>query len=103
MNTEIINLKIDPATKKEAQKVAEELGFSLSSILKGYLKHFIRTKKVRFSLVEEEPSEYLIQMLQDSNEDIKAGRVISFKNWEEEKKYLEEKILKDELKQNPKN
>lgn len=73
MNTAIVNIKIDEATKKEAQKVAAELGFSLSSILKAYIKQFVKTKRVTFSL-KEEPSEYLKRTIKRARKDLKAGK-----------------------------
>lgn len=96
MNTEAINIKIDHKTKKAAQKLAEDLGFSLSSLLKAYLRHFLKTKTVHFSAVDEEPSDYLLEALRKSDEDVKAGRVRTFKDFEEEKQFLEAMIAKDE-------
>lgn len=74
MNTAVINIKVEPNTKRNAQKIAEELGLSLSSVINGLLKQFVRTKAVTFSLPEE-PSEYMIKSLKEAEEDIKAGRV----------------------------
>lgn len=74
MNTTIVNVKIDVATKKEAQKVAEELGLSLGSLVRGYLKHLIKTKRVEFDL-SEEPSEYLIQAIKEAEVDWEKGNV----------------------------
>lgn len=96
MYTTVVNVKIDPKTKKQAQKVAEELGFSLSALIKGYLKQLIHTKRVSFDL-SEEPSEYLIQSIKEAEEDIKAGRVISFKNPDDALTYLD-KMIKNEQK-----
>jgi addiction module RelB/DinJ family antitoxin len=75
MDTAVINIKVQPELKKQAQKVANDMGISLSSVIKRYLKQFIKTKTVEFSTSSEEPTEYLIQMLKESEEDIKAGRV----------------------------
>lgn len=68
MNTIIINFKTEPKVKKEAMKIADELGFSLSSILNAYLKNFIRTKKINYSLNESEPSEYLLKLLANKSQ-----------------------------------
>lgn len=75
MNTAVVNVKIDPKTKKEAQKVARDLGVSLSSLIKAYLKEIIRTKTVTFSARPEVPSEWLIKTLKQAEADRKAGRV----------------------------
>lgn len=78
MNTAVINIKINPKVKTKAQKIASELGFSLSSLINGYLNQLIRTKTVHFSTREEIPSEYMIQALKEAEEDRKAGRFYSF-------------------------
>lgn len=76
MNTASIFVKTDPRVKEEAKKTAEELGFSLSSIINAFLRQFVKTKTINFSaLSEEEPSDYLIETLKKSEEDIKLGRV----------------------------
>lgn len=74
MQTAVVNVKINPRVKKEAQKVAEELGFSLSSLINGYLKHLVRVKSVNFSL-EENPSDYMIKSLEESKKDVREGKV----------------------------
>ena len=75
MNTAVINIKVQPDIKKKAQMVASELGFSLSSLINAYLKQLVKTKTVTFSTSSEEPTEYLLQVLRESKEDIKAGRI----------------------------
>ena len=74
MNTAVINLKVEPRLKAQAQRVAGELGLSLGAIIKGYLKQLIRTKTVTFSSASEIPNEYLIKILKESEADRKAGR-----------------------------
>lgn len=75
MNTAVVNVKVDPMVKKSAQKIARELGISLSGLINGYLRQLIRTKTVTFSTNREIPSDYMIKALKESEEDIKAGRV----------------------------
>jgi len=94
MNTAVINIKTEPQVKKQAQVVAEKMGISLSSLINGFLRHLIKTKTVTFT-AREDPSPWLIQALKESREDIKAGRVISFKTWEEENRYLDKLIADD--------
>ncbi len=94
MNTSVVNVKVNSEIKKKAQQVAEELGFSLSGLINGYLRQLIKTKTVHFS-VSEEPSDYFIKSMKEAKEDIKAGRIISFENWEEEEKYLNQLIEND--------
>jgi addiction module RelB/DinJ family antitoxin len=92
MDTAIINIKIEPAVKKQAQKLAADLGLSLSSVIKAYLKQFLRTKTISLSTVSEEPSDYLIKALKESREDIKAGSVVSFESGKDALTYLDSMI-----------
>lgn len=47
----IINIKADKEVKENAQKLAHELGLSLSSVINASLKQFIRSRKVEFSVI----------------------------------------------------
>jgi addiction module RelB/DinJ family antitoxin len=74
MNTAIINIKTNPKVKKQAQKVAEDLGLSLSAVINGYLKQFVRSKSFQVTLRNiEEPSDYLMQALHQSQVDEVEG------------------------------
>lgn len=55
MKTAVLNIKIDPKVKSEAQKVADELGFTLSAIINASLKNLARSKTVSFSVLEPSP------------------------------------------------
>lgn len=72
MNSTVINFKVDPKLKKDGQKLAHDLGLTLSTMLKSLLTKAVREKKVELEL---EPTPYLEQMLKESEEDRKAGRV----------------------------
>ncbi len=78
MNTAVINIKTNPEIKAQAKQVAEELGFNLSSLINAYLRQLVKTKTVNFSVSDEVPTEYLLNMLKESEEDIKKGRVSPF-------------------------
>lgn len=73
-NTVAINIRTDIKIKSKAQDIAEKLGLSLSAVINAYLKQFVRTKSVSFSL-EERPSEFLKKTLAQSKKDIKNGFV----------------------------
>lgn len=75
MDTAVINVKIQPSLKKQAQNIAKKLGINLSSLIKAYLKQLVRTKAISFSVTEEEPTDYLLRAIKESKEDIRAGRV----------------------------
>jgi len=73
MNYAVVTTKIDPQTKKEAMKTAEELGMPLSVVIKAFLKQFIRTKSVEFSARDEEPNEYLKSVMKQAENNWKKG------------------------------
>lgn len=94
MNTAVINIRTDLGLKSAAQKVAEELGFSISSLVNAYLKQLVKTKTVHFSEAEE-PSDYLIQLMKEAEEDRKAGRVSpSFDNAKDAIEWLDSSFKK---------
>lgn len=95
MNTASILIKVDPQIKSTAQKTAEKMGLSLTSVINHYLKHFIITETITFSTRDETPSQYLIDSLKESEADVKAGRVIRFKNAQEELDYLDKEIANE--------
>lgn len=74
MSTSVINVKIDQKTKKAAQQVAGKLGLTLSGVINGFLKQFVRTRTVTFS-VSDKPTPFLIKQLEESRKDVEAGRV----------------------------
>src|SRR3989338_10548619 len=51
----MINIKADREVKIQAQKTAKRLGVPLSLVINNYLRDFIRTKEVRFSLRDTLP------------------------------------------------
>ena len=80
MNSTVINIKTDIKIKKEAQKIAADLGLSLSGAINGFLKQLIRNKAVVFTLNEDAPSDYLLSSIKESRDERKAGDFHSFKN-----------------------
>lgn len=76
-------------------ETANSLGMPLSVIIKAFLKQFIRTKSVFFSADSETPSAHLLESLKKSEEDAKAGRVISFKTGQDALNYLDKEIKND--------
>jgi addiction module RelB/DinJ family antitoxin len=93
MNTAVIIAKTEPQVKIKAQKIAKDLGLSLSSLINAWLRQLIKTKTVVFSAVSksEEPTQYLLDSLRESKRDIKAGRVSpSFDNADDAINWLED-------------
>jgi addiction module RelB/DinJ family antitoxin len=53
MNKTVINIKADKEVKEAAQDIARQLGMPLSTIINAYLRQFVRTKEIYFSLEGE--------------------------------------------------
>ncbi len=85
----VINIKTDKKVKRNAQKVAEDLGFSLSAVINAYLKQFVRNKEVYFGLVPRMSSE-LEELLGKVETDIEEKKNISpaFSSRREVKEHL---------------
>ena len=90
MNT-TIHIKTDIQTRDSAKKVVEDFGFTLTSLVNAMLKQIARTKRLTLSL-DETPNQYMIDALKQSEEDVKAGRVISFESGQEALEYLAKEI-----------
>ena len=96
MNTSVINIRTQPDVKKAAQQVAEDLGMNLSVLINGFLKNLIKTNTISLK-VSEEPSEYLINSIKETEEDVKNGRVSPlFENADEAVAWLNDKDKKYE-------
>lgn len=69
----LLNIKTDRKLKQDAQKVAQELGLPLGTIINSYLKELIREKRVMFSSPPV-PNQRTQKMLKKIDADIAAGR-----------------------------
>ncbi len=69
----LINIKTEKELKKNAQKVAEELGLPLGTILNAYLRELVREKRVVFS-VPELPNIHTQKILDNIASDIKLKK-----------------------------
>ncbi|OGH18948.1 MAG: hypothetical protein A2868_03755 [Candidatus Levybacteria bacterium RIFCSPHIGHO2_01_FULL_40_15b] len=89
MNTAVIITKTEPATKVQAQRLAKDLGVSLSSLINAYLRQLVRTRRVEFDLGEE-PSSRLKKILRQAEKNWKSGNHSpAFKTGEEAVAWLE--------------
>lgn len=82
--TTVIHLKADKEVKENAQKLAKELGLSLSDVINASLRNFIRTRAITFSDVPTITPQFA-KKLDRIMKDIKAGKNLSpgFKTAEE--------------------
>lgn len=74
MSYTVVSAKIDPQTKEKAMATADALGMPLSVVIKAFLKQFIRTKTVTFSIQDEIPNEHLKSVLKQAKKNLKEGK-----------------------------
>lgn len=89
MSKIVINIKTDLKIKKEAKKIASELGLTLSSVINVQLRQFIKSKSIFCSLDYEIPTKELLLDLKQAQSDYKKGDVYSFENTDEAIKFLD--------------
>jgi addiction module RelB/DinJ family antitoxin len=69
----MINIKAETSLKREAQKLAEDLGLSLSTVVNYFLKQFVSERKITFT-DHPMPNKATRMLLEKIDRDIKAGR-----------------------------
>lgn len=72
----VINIKADKEVKENAQKLAGELGLSLSAVMNAHLKQFIRNRSVYFSSLPKMSPE-LEKLIGPIEKDIKNKKNLS--------------------------
>ncbi|MDD3046538.1 MAG: hypothetical protein PHH88_02635 [Candidatus Pacebacteria bacterium] len=86
----VVNIKTEKEVKESAQKIAKELGISLSDVVNASLHNFIRMREVRFSDSFRMTKE-LEDLLTEVEKDIKNKKNISkgFSSFSEVNKHLD--------------
>ncbi len=86
----IINIKTEKEVKENAQRLAKELGLSLSDVLNASLRNFIRTREVYFSHTPR-MTEELENLIEKTEKDIALNKNMSprFNDAKEAIKYLD--------------
>lgn len=88
----LISIKTDIEVKRGIQRIAEELGIPLSTIVNAYFKRLLRERRVDFVLPLQ-PNKKTAKLLRQAHEDYKKSRNISpaFENADDAIAYLEGK------------
>ncbi|MEK7645199.1 MAG: hypothetical protein AAB391_02685 [Patescibacteria group bacterium] len=74
--------KVDKRLKVAAQKTAEELGFQLGTIVNAYLRQFVRTKEVSFSM-NLRPTRRLLRSIEIAEKELASGKLKKFTDIED--------------------
>ncbi len=73
----LISIKADKEIKEKAQKVAAQIGIPLSTLVNAYLREFVRTKRVDFSLERRRLRPEVERQIQKALDDFKRGKNIA--------------------------
>ncbi len=86
----LLNIKVDPKTKREAQKLASDLGLPLSALVNAQLKQLVRERNVSFT-APLRMSRALEKTLARVESDMRKGRNFSppFRSPKEMDQYLD--------------
>ena len=98
MNTTTITIKTESKLKEQAQQLAAQMGVSLSAKINEFLKRFVKTKSVGRQ-PDGIPTQYLIDMIAESERDYKEGRYESFDSMSDFIAYLDKEIADEKRKQ----
>jgi len=74
-----VNLKIDTHIKEKAQKMAQELGLSLSSVVNATLSQFARTGELQLS-VAPRMTPFLEDIVKEARAEYEAGKLDVYEN-----------------------
>ena len=86
----VINIKTEKEIKENAQKIAKDLGLSLSDVINASLRNFIKTREVHFSAVPRVTDEFE-HLLGKIDKDIDSRKNLSprFNSTKEVNDYLD--------------
>jgi len=90
MPTTVINIKTDTKIKKEAKKVASEMGLTLSAVINAQLRQFVKNKSIYCSLGKEVPTELLLKEIIQAKKDRAKCNTHSFERVDEAIDFLDE-------------
>ncbi len=70
----LITVKTDKTLKMAAQEVAETIGIPLGTLINSFLKQFVRTKEVNFS-VALKPTAFLKAEIEEADREYTEGKL----------------------------
>lgn len=87
MSNAVINFNTDAKLKREAMKVLDEMGLTLSVALNASLKRIIAERKIEFR-APEIPNARLRRAFRNAEKEIKSGKYTVYKTHEDLEKHL---------------
>lgn len=71
-----MNIRIDENTRRELKEFAEQIGIPATSLVNASIRQMLRSGEARFTPALE-PTPYLEKIIEEAEEDYKAGRNIT--------------------------
>ncbi len=75
----MVNIKLDKKLKNQASKLAEQMGFNLSSIISATLRQFVVNKEISISL-KPKMTPYLESIISDVKKEKQSDKSPVFEN-----------------------
>ncbi|WRS29228.1 type II toxin-antitoxin system RelB/DinJ family antitoxin [Actinomycetaceae bacterium MB13-C1-2] len=69
-----ITIRVDEQTKAEANRIASDFGFDLSSVTRAFYRQMIRENRIPLNLSYEEPNARSVESLEEAKVILAAGR-----------------------------
>lgn len=76
MNSDVIQIRISKELKEQSIVVAENLGFTTSTLIKLFLAHVVATREIPF-IIKEIPNAVTSQILAKAENEIRSGNISS--------------------------
>lgn len=89
MSTINLNIRTDKSIKERAEKIYNELGFSMSTAINMFLRSTIRENGIPFSLKVYEPNDETIEAIEEGERMLADPNSPRYSSIEELKKALE--------------
>jgi addiction module RelB/DinJ family antitoxin len=96
MDNAVLQIRISKKLKKDSMVVAENLGFTASTLIKLFLAHVVQSRKIPFE-IEEIPNAKLAKELDQIEKEEKSGDMrnyVKFANMDEAIAYMKEYVKK---------
>ncbi|EKD80466.1 MAG: hypothetical protein ACD_40C00083G0002 [uncultured bacterium] len=96
MDNAVLQIRISKKLKKQSMIVAENLGFTASTLIKLFLAHLVAKRKIPF-IIEEIPNAKFAKELDQIEKEEKSGDMrnyVKFANMDEAIAYMKEYVKK---------
>jgi addiction module RelB/DinJ family antitoxin len=91
MDNAVLQIRISQKLKKKSMIVAENLGFTTSTLIKLFLAHVVQSRKIPFE-IEEIPNAKFLKAMKQAELDHKNGNYDSFDDMDDAIDFLKKSI-----------